>query len=218
MQRHWSIFLATVCMLDSQKRRTHVQGFIGTCYFLAALADVAAVANGALIRRLIIDSHASMGLYGVRFYVRGRWITVAVDDHFPVFFRSGRRCDDRLEPLEACFEPISARFTKRRFVGGHAKESSLRVIWPLLMEKAFAKMVGTYDAANGDISLVDCMRYLLGGLTSGCASFQFDVAKQCTCISNLSDRNCMIPASSSELASCSMITGTGVSKYGKMGT
>ena len=63
------------------------QGLLGDCYLLAALSAAAAAHGGHLIRSLIDDRFAEQGIYGVRFFVHGRWITIVIDDFFPVFAR-----------------------------------------------------------------------------------------------------------------------------------
>ena len=51
---------------------------LGTCYLLAALA---ALASGPEenIKNLIDDRHADIGLYGVKLFVHGHWITVSLE-------------------------------------------------------------------------------------------------------------------------------------------
>lgn len=59
------------------------QGNLGNCYYLAALASCASAKDDHLLKDLIIEDGQDVGIYGVKFFVNGRWITVVVDDYFP---------------------------------------------------------------------------------------------------------------------------------------
>jgi hypothetical protein len=59
------------------------QGKLGDCYFLAALASLASAADDHLLKDLIIEDGQDVGLFGVKFFVSGCWVTVVVDDWFP---------------------------------------------------------------------------------------------------------------------------------------
>ena len=69
----------------------------GSNYFLAALQAVAeqqqlsAAASGAdpyveedvLVKDLLVESGADIGIFGVKFWLHGRWRTLVIDDRFP---------------------------------------------------------------------------------------------------------------------------------------
>ena len=59
------------------------QGNLGNCYYLAALASCASAKDDHLLKDLIIEEGQDVGIYGVKFFVNGRWVTVVVDDYFP---------------------------------------------------------------------------------------------------------------------------------------
>lgn len=56
------------------------QGRLGNCYFLAAMAGCALGDHDVLIKDLCIEDHADVGMYGVKFFVHGKWVTVLIDD------------------------------------------------------------------------------------------------------------------------------------------
>ena len=142
-----------------------VQGDIGDCYLLAALSSLAAAhARGGFdVRRLIDARHADIGLYGVKLFVRGRWITVVLDDYLPV-------CALPLLTNEAwpkeptaynivrwdmCFARMSSRDMRR---------TKSKELWCVLIEKAFAKLSQSYAALDGCEmpSVVATLRRLTG--------------------------------------------------------
>eukprot|EP00301_Raphidiophrys_heterophryoidea_P002614 c11219_g1_i1.p1 GENE.c11219_g1_i1~~c11219_g1_i1.p1 ORF type:complete len:487 (+),score=121.14 c11219_g1_i1:81-1541(+) len=101
------------------------QGALGDCWLMSALACMAEFPG--LIRKVFITREESLfGKYSVRLFDGGtkQWITVTVDDYFPVNADSG--------------EPV---FTK----------PNGRELWVMVLEKAMAKFVGSYgglDAGN----------------------------------------------------------------------
>eukprot|EP00301_Raphidiophrys_heterophryoidea_P002616 c11219_g2_i2.p1 GENE.c11219_g2_i2~~c11219_g2_i2.p1 ORF type:complete len:399 (+),score=90.53 c11219_g2_i2:361-1557(+) len=101
------------------------QGALGDCWLLSALACMAEFPG--LVRKVFLTLECSPhGKYSVRLFDGGtkQWITVTVDDYFPVNADSG--------------EPV---FTK----------PNGRELWVMVLEKAMAKFVGSYgglDAGN----------------------------------------------------------------------
>ena len=60
-----------------------VQGNVGNCYFLSAVAT--AVSDREVRRELIDATFEEAGIYGVSFFLRGRWRMVWVDSYFPCY-------------------------------------------------------------------------------------------------------------------------------------
>jgi len=111
-----------------------VQGELGDCYFLGSLAIVATRAD--LLKEVVIDYLQDIGLFICRLYKNGEWITVPVDDRLPC------RIKDK--------HPIFA----------HCKDKN--EMWVPLMEKAYAKVHGSYQGIVGGSCL-----YAFTDLTSG---------------------------------------------------
>jgi len=96
-----------------------LQGALGDCWFLCAIACLAEFP--ALVEDLFpADSkkYNANGKYGVRICDTGNWETVVVDDLIPCYPDGG---------------PMYAK--------GHGSE-----LWVMLLEKAYAKMCGSYAA------------------------------------------------------------------------
>ncbi|CAG8568701.1 7043_t:CDS:2 [Ambispora leptoticha] len=96
------------------------QGFIGDCWFLAAMAAAADVPG--LIESICVARDEEVGVYGFVFYKDGEWISTIIDDqvflnkHGELLFS---KCKDKNET------------------------------WVPLLEKAYAKANGDYESIDG---------------------------------------------------------------------
>merc|ERR1719259_1593966 len=100
------------------------QGSLGDCWFLAPLAGITLKED---IFNQVLPPHQSFdnqycGAFTVRFYMRGEWKDVVVDDRLP-----------------------TTEDGKLLFL--HSDDP--QEFWPSLVEKAFAKVNGSYDGLNG---------------------------------------------------------------------
>ena len=118
------------------------QGSVGDCYFLSALA-AAVHHHPDLADDLIDETYEEHGIYGVSFWLRGKWRMIWVDAYFP------------------CYRPSShSHRGKYRLI--FAAASDRKEIWPLVVEKAFAKLAGSYEAISGG-QIADALQMLTGG-------------------------------------------------------
>ncbi len=114
------------------------QGKLGDCWILSAISALAE--HPRLVKRLILTKKPNeFGLYRVKLCKMSKWKIIVLDDFFPCF------------PLS---DPI--------FSQNEDKE-----VWVLLLEKAFAKLFGSYNALIAG----DC-RHSLIDLT-GCPTFTY---------------------------------------------
>jgi len=104
-----------------------LQGALGDCWLLAALASVAE--RPEVLEQAIVTKHVDpRGKYHFRFWnqIKGnagtKWVDIIIDENIPVH-------PGTLKP---------------KFARTHCNE-----MWVLLMEKAFAKMYGGYDRLDG---------------------------------------------------------------------
>lgn len=111
-----------VSLLSQVSPQTIVQGQLGDCYFLAALASAAE--SPELIKRLFVAGGLDKGFVGVALCLGGVWQTVIVDDGFP------RAAGGALA------------FSRGR--GGE--------LWPAVLEKAWAKLSGGYLRAESGVA------------------------------------------------------------------
>ena len=113
-----------------------VQGYLGDCYILASIGAVArfeALRNGIFLNR----EKNARGIYGVRFYIRGKPWVLAVDDRF--FFSTQT-------------SPHSLKF---------GKSKDPKALWIPVMEKAWAKVKGNYANSQGGFVQTG-FRYMTG--------------------------------------------------------
>ena len=126
-----------------------IQGAISDCWILSSLS-MAATAPG-LIENLFRRPKCfpDIGLYTLRFYKNGQWVNVIVDDRIPCYRDTGT--------------PVFAQ----------CKDGN--ETWVMLVEKAYAKLHGCYEALNGgeiDYGLRD-----ISGMRA-CS----DVLVRCSCV------------------------------------
>ncbi|KER20011.1 hypothetical protein T265_11348 [Opisthorchis viverrini] len=132
---------------DGISRFDVVQGEIGDCWFLAAVASLSMYRD--LMQQVVpfgqsFDSNRSnadgffpyCGMFWFRFWRFGQWLDVVVDDRLPT--RNGRL--------------VFMRSTDRN------------EFWSALMEKAYVKLAGSYDAMRGGATS-EAMEDFTGGLT-----------------------------------------------------
>jgi hypothetical protein len=114
------------------------QGKLGNCWVLSSIAALAE--NPKLIQRLILTKTPNKyGLYKLKVCKMGKWKNIVIDDYFP--------CLPLAEPL---------------FSRNKSKE-----IWVLLIEKAFAKLYGSYE----NLEVGDCGHALID--LTGCPTFTY---------------------------------------------
>jgi hypothetical protein len=101
-----------------------VQGQIGTCFLLGAMGAIASHREES-VERLFIKFDVDVGVYGIRFNNGGDWVSVIVDDWFPV--------DEYGDLMYArCKDP--------------------QEVWVPLLEKAYCKLNTCYEMCDGGIS------------------------------------------------------------------
>ena len=113
------------------------QGHLGNCWFISALSIIATRPD--ILNHLIVAQYPQHGLFEFRFFKQGKWVNVIVDDALPF------RADGTL-----------------LFARSHPPGQ----LWVPLLEKAYAKLHGSYQAlSGGEIS------YALVDLTGGASEY-----------------------------------------------
>lgn len=121
------------------------QGALGNCWFLAAVAAIAET-NDRISRNFLQKEKNPTGMYCITLCLNGIWEEVFIDDQFPVNPDSGR-----------------AAFTY----------SESKELWVMLLEKAWAKVHGGYNAivsgwpgeAFRDITGAPSLKFMLSDKT-----------------------------------------------------
>ncbi|KAJ6427915.1 hypothetical protein OIU84_023340 [Salix udensis] len=109
------------------------QGRLGDCWFLSAVAVLTEVSRISEV--IITPEYNEEGIYTVRFCIQGDWVPVVVDDWIP------------------CESPGKPAFATSR------KGNEL---WVSILEKAYAKLHGSYEALEGGL-VQDALVDLTGG-------------------------------------------------------
>ena len=113
-----------VTAAESMSATDVVQGSVGDCYFISALSAMVDH-HPVLCDDLIDETYEASGIYGVSFWHQERWVMVWVDAYMP------------------CYRPARASHSgKVKLIFGGSQDC--KEIWPLIVEKAFAKLHGSY--------------------------------------------------------------------------
>lgn len=132
------------CFIDpNYSPKDIVQGnLVGDCYFLSAIASIAT--NKDRILRLFSSFQINInGIYMSKLMFKGIIHEVVIDDYFPTYIdKEG----------------------KQQFLGCRPHPSTHQ-IYPMVLEKCWAKLWGSYEAIDGkyqSIQVVDRMKlYML---------------------------------------------------------
>ncbi|XP_010936786.1 calpain-type cysteine protease ADL1 [Elaeis guineensis] len=122
------------CLFSGSVNSSDVcQGRLGDCWFLSA---VAVLTEASRISEVIITpEYNEEGIYTVRFCIQGEWVPVVVDDWIP------------------CESPGKPAF---------ATSKKHNELWVSILEKAYAKLHGSYEALEGGL-VQDALVDLTGG-------------------------------------------------------
>ena len=128
----------------------------GNCWLLAALCGLGSGENFELIERLCVARDEAIGIYGFVFYRDGQWIYSIVDDKLYLKHADYDESSQKEWAREGDFSDAEEEYRKIFLEGSRAlyfaKCPLKNEIWLPLLEKAFAKAHGHYNALYGGLT------------------------------------------------------------------
>ncbi|XP_066301939.1 calpain-A-like [Branchiostoma lanceolatum] len=131
-------------LVDGISRDDVIQGMLGDCWFLVSLAAICR--DSALMEKVVPRDQymwqegegegSYVGMFHFKFWRYGKWVDTIVDDLLPTM--SGQ------QPM-------------------YCRSNDPNEFWSALVEKAYAKLRGSYEALNGG-QAIDALEDLTGGM------------------------------------------------------
>ncbi|KAH8108535.1 cysteine proteinase [Phellopilus nigrolimitatus] len=142
------IFERPSFFIDEPSASDIVQGALGDCWFLSAIAAVAT--KPELIKKLCVQYDEKVGIYGFIFCRDGDWVDVIIDDQLFVQVAKWECVSGETRISyhgdRDKYDSVARRGGKTLYFARSAQENET---WVPLLEKAYAKLHGDFVALEG---------------------------------------------------------------------
>ncbi|KLU81664.1 calpain-9 [Magnaporthiopsis poae ATCC 64411] len=159
---HW-IFDSPRFTVDGYSASDIKQGQNGNCWWLAAVATIAHRKD--LIDRVCVDRDEDVGVYGFVFQRDGEFFPVLIDDNLFLKFSDYNGYSGDYDPTGKLERDHRARYQTGSEALYFASCEDKNETWLPLMEKAYAKIHGDYEAIEGGWS-GEGVEDMTGGVTT----------------------------------------------------
>ncbi|KAF8159960.1 hypothetical protein B0H34DRAFT_424573 [Crassisporium funariophilum] len=141
-----------------------IQGALGNCWFLSALATVSTAPG--LVHKFCVARDEKVGVYGFIFFRDNAWVTVVIDD---MLYTRVPKYEELKSSEQELYHYDKDIYNKSARKGGKslyfAKSGTAGETWVPLIEKAYAKLHGNYSHLLGGQEC-DAIEDLTGGVST----------------------------------------------------
>ncbi|CUA77397.1 hypothetical protein RSOLAG22IIIB_12736 [Rhizoctonia solani] len=158
------IFEEPEFFIDGANSSDIAQGSLGDCWFLSAVSTVTTMEG--LINRICVHRDEQVGVYGFVFYRDSGWIDIIIDD---LLYTRIPKFEELWEGQQDLYHGDREKFDARARIGGKtlyfSKSKTENETWLPLLEKAYAKLNGDYQAIIGGFD-AEAIEALTGGIST----------------------------------------------------
>ncbi|KAJ7648340.1 cysteine proteinase [Mycena polygramma] len=148
VQRVTDIFENPRFFVDGASSSDIVQGAIGDCWFVSALATMSTCPG--LVERFCVARDEKVGVYGFVFFRDMRWVSIIIDD---LLYTSIPKYEELSGVEKQLYHNDKERYNTAARKGSKtlyfARSATDGETWVPLLEKAFAKLHGDYASLSG---------------------------------------------------------------------
>ncbi|KAF8877904.1 cysteine proteinase [Infundibulicybe gibba] len=141
-----------------------VQGALGDCWFLSALATMSTAPG--LIEKFCVARDQEVGVYGFIFFRDTSWVVVIIDD---LLFTSIPKFEELSYAEKQLYHNDKEQYNRSARKGSKslyfARSGTQGETWVALIEKAYAKLHGDYASLSGG-EACEAIEDLTGGVSS----------------------------------------------------